>query len=56
MFCSKKCNYIIDKPHKRALRAVYENWDASLEELLDVDGSVKIHTRNLRALMIEVFK
>ena len=56
MFCSKKCNNSINKAHKRALRAVYQNWDASLEELLDVDGSVKIHTRNLRVLMTEVFK
>ena len=45
MFCSKKCNNSIDKAHKRALRAVYQNWNGSLEELLDVDGSVKIHTR-----------
>ena len=56
MFCSKKCNNSIDKAHKRALRAVYQNWNGSLEELLDVDGSVKIHTRNLRVLLTEVFK
>ena len=41
MFCSKKCNNGIDKAHKRGLRAVYQNWNGSLEELLDVDGSVK---------------
>ena len=41
------CNNSTAKAHKRAFRAVYQNWDASLKELLDVDGSVKIHTRNL---------
>ena len=56
MFCSKKCNNSINKAHKRALREANQNWDASLEELPDVDGSMKIHTRNLRALMTEVFK
>ena len=56
MFCNKMSNNLIDKTHKRALRVVYNCYDKSLEELLQIDGSLKIHQRNLRTLMIEVFK
>lgn len=47
---------LINKVHKRALRAVYRDFQTPLLELLALDGSVTIHVRNLRALMIEIFK
>ena len=56
MFCSKTSDNSIDKTHKRALRVLYNSFDKSLEELLQIDGSVTIHQRNLRTLMIEVYK
>ena len=56
MFCSKTSNNLIDKTHKRALHVVYSSYDKSLEELLQIDGSVTIHQRNLRTVMIEVYK
>ena len=40
VFCSKTSNNLIDKTHKRALRVVYNSYDKSLEELLQIDGSV----------------
>ena len=45
--------------HERALRIVYNddiNDDLSFEDLLDKDGAVKIHDRNLRRLAIEMYK
>ena len=56
MFYSKTSNNLIDKTHKRALRVVYNSYDKSLEELLQIDGGVTIHQRNLRTLLIEVYK
>ena len=38
------------------VRVVYNSDDKSFEELLQINGSVTIHQRNLRTLMIEVYK
>jgi len=46
----------INKTHKRALRAVYSDFESSLEALIYRDKSVTIHVQNLRTLMIEVFE
>ena len=56
MFGSKLGNNKINQVHKRALRAVYQNYNASLEELLRLDQSDSIHIRNLRKLLVEIYK
>ena len=56
MFCSKRSNNMIDKVHKRALRAVYQLFDTSFSDLLAVDHGASIHIRNLRFLLVEIFK
>ena len=56
MFCSKSCDNLINKAHKRALRVVYLKPDASLPNLLEIDSSPTIHVGNLRKLMCEVYK
>ena len=56
MFCSKHSNNMIDKVHNRALRAVYRLFDTSFLDLLTIDQSTSIHTRNLRFLLVEIFK
>mgnify|MGYP006996198031 CR=1 FL=1 len=56
MFCSKSDNTLINNTHKKALRIVYKEPDKTLSQLLDIDGSPGIHLRNLRFLMVEVFK
>ena len=43
MFCNKDSNNKINHTHKRALGTVYSRRDLSLEELLYIDGNVKIH-------------
>ena len=50
MFHNRTLNHKINKLHERALRIVYNN------EMLDKDGSVTIHHRNLQKLAIEMYK
>ena len=56
MYGCKSNNTLINKIHRRALAAVYWNFDADLQTLLDIDASASIHTRCLRFLLIEIFK
>ena len=56
MLSSKANDGLINRIHKRTLRCVYRDYESSLEVLLEKDGSVKFHVRNLRTLMLEVFK
>ena len=56
MFHSRKLNNKINKLHERALRVVYDNPALSFEQLLDLDGSITIHHKNLHRLAIEMYK
>ena len=56
MFCYKKDNKLINKVHKRALRAIHGMFYSNLQELLAHDKSVNIHVRHLHILMTETFK
>ena len=56
MFCNKKSNDKINRAHKRALGAIYMSRNLPIQDLLSIDGSVSIHMKNLRTLMIEVYK
>lgn len=52
----KSNNELINKVHKRAMRAVYGKFQLSFQELLELGNSETIHVRNLKTLLIEVFK
>jgi hypothetical protein len=56
MFCSRALNDKINRIQERALRLVYLDYTSSVEELLEKDGSVTIHHRNIRLLATEMFK
>ena len=56
MFNSRHINTKINNLHFRALRLVYLDEKSSFEELLNKDGSVTVHHRNLQLLAIEMFK
>ena len=51
--CTK--NNKINRLHERYLSLIY-NKKSSFEELLEIDSSVSIHDRNLRALAVEMYK
>ena len=42
--------------HEKCFSIVYSDKTSSFEELLDKDGFVTIHTRNLQGLATEIFK
>ena len=56
MFCTKNLNGIIEKAQKRCLKTVHNMHYKSIEELLIIDKSNKVHTKNLRFLMTEIYK
>ena len=56
MFHNPTLNHKINKLHERALRIVYKDENLTFQELLDKDGSVTVHHRNLQKLAIEMYK
>ena len=56
MFHSRILNSKINKLQERALRIVFDDSTSSFEELLKKGNSIKIHTRNLQYLAIEMYK
>ena len=53
---SSLMNTKINRLHEKCLRIDYSDKTSSFEELLEKDGSVTIHTRNLEVLATEMFK
>ena len=56
MFHNRTINNKINRLHERALRLVYKDEKLSFQELLDKDGAVNIHERNLQRLAVEMYK
>ena len=56
MFYNKTIYRKIDKLHEWKLRHVYKDCVSNFQELLEKDKSFTIHKRNLRALVIEMYK
>ena len=53
---SRTMNEKINIIHDRALRIVCQDDTSNFEKLLNMDNSVKIHTRNLQVLATVMFK
>ena len=56
MFCRKTEMTLLNRAHKRALRAVHQDFTLDLPQLLNLSGCSSIHTRHLQALMREVYQ
>ena len=56
MFYSCRKNNKINRIHERCLQIIYNDKKSTFYELLEKDGSVSIHKRNLRFLSCEMFK
>ena len=46
----------INRLHERCLRVIYSDKQSSYETLLENDGSVSIHNRNLQIFATEMYK
>ena len=53
---SRALNNKINKLHESALRQVYTDKSLTFEQMLEKDGSVTIHQRNLQKLATEKYK
>ena len=53
---SRANNSKINRLHERCLRIIYSDKHSLFEELLEKDGSVSIHQRNLQLLATEMYK
>ena len=56
MFCSKPAHKLINSTHYKALCARFNTFSESFDQLLARSKSSSIHIRNLRLMLIEVFK
>ena len=56
MFHSRSIKNKISRLHERVLRIVYNDFKSSFKNLLEKDGAVSIHVKNLQKLAREMFK
>ena len=56
MWHSRLINNKINRLHKTSLRIIYSDKSSTFEELLEKDGSLTVHIRNIQKLAIEMFK
>ena len=56
MFHSRSINNKINRIHERDLCIVYNDFKSSFKNLLEEDGTVSIHVKNLQKLATEIFK
>ena len=56
MFSNKEGNSLINSTHRRALRAMINDFSLNYQQMLDITGQITIHDKNLRYLAIEVYK
>ena len=56
MFCSKQAHNLISSVHYKALCAKFNTFEYNFEQLLQMSDSCTIHDRNLKLLVIEIYK
>ena len=56
MFYNRSITNKINCFHERVLRIVYNDFKSSFENILEKDGTVSIHVKNLQKLATEMFK
>ena len=56
MFCSRGLNNKINSLHYRSLQIVYRDFISIFQQLLEKDGAITIHHRNIHLLATEMYK
>ena len=56
MFCSRTSNNMINKLHERSLRIILNDYSGDFNILLENNNDIGNRHRNIKALLIEVFK
>ena len=56
MSCGRAAAKDLNRTLKRALRILYNDYSSSFEELLQKSNECIIHVKNLKKLMLEVYK
>ena len=56
IFHNRKLNNRINQLHERSLRIVYQDENATFEDLLTRNGSFTVHHHNIQTLCIELYK
>ena len=56
MFHSRSIKNKINHLHERVLRILYSDFKSYFENLLEKDGTVSVHVKNLQILATEMFK
>ena len=57
LFCSKAADNLINRTTKCAMRIIYtKDNEKTLDALLQRDGTLTIHKKNLRKLIVEIYK
>ena len=54
--CHNRTKNKINGLYERCLRLIYNDKKSSFEQVLEIDSSVYVHGRNLRALATEMYK
>ena len=56
MFCTRTANRKINKLHERSLRLCYNNYNSTFDNLLKINNGLKIHSKNIHKLVLEIYK
>ena len=54
MFQSRQVNKKINRPHERALKLIYDDYNEILQKLLQRDRTCAMHENNIQQLAIEM--
>ena len=52
----RQWNHLMKRLQERALRIMYNDYDSSFPELLEMSNESTVHIRNIKVLMIEIYK
>ena len=56
IFCSRRSNHLINKLQEQTLRRVYNNYNSSFSDLIEMTKDMTKHIRNLKFLLTEICK